>query len=116
MRHRNKKRILDRKKAPRKAMLRSLATSVILYEKIKTTPARAKATRSIVERLITHAKKNNLTSRRKLTETLYHKKAVAKALEVLGPRYATRAGGYMRIIKLGKRQGDGADVVQLEFV
>lgn len=116
MRHRNKTKILDRKKAPRKAMLRSLATSVILYEKIKTTPARAKAARSIVERLITVSKKNTLTSRRKLTETLYNKKAVTKALEVIGPRYATRAGGYMRIIKLGKRKGDGADIVQLEFV
>jgi large subunit ribosomal protein L17 len=116
MRHRSNKKILSRKKAPREAMLRSLATSVILYEKVKTTQAKAKVVRPIVERLITHSKSNTLNARRKLTETLYHKKAVAKALEVLGPRYIDRKGGYTRITKLGKRQGDGAEMAQIEFV
>ena len=116
MRHRKKGKILQRKKAPRKALLRNLATSIIIYEKVKTTKTKAKAVKPIVEKLITTAKKNDLTARRKLLETLYHKKAVNKALEVLGPRYKERKGGYTRIINLGRRQGDNAEIVQIEFV
>lgn len=116
MRHRNKGKILDRKKAPRKALLRNLATSVILYEKIKTTTTKAKAVKPLVEKMVTIAKKNDLTARRRLLEVLYNKKAVAKALEVLGPRYQTRKGGYTRITKIGIRKGDGAEVSQIEFV
>jgi len=116
MRHRKKGKILDRKKEPRKALLRNLATSIIIYEKVKTTKAKAKAVKPIVEKLITTAKKNDLTARRKLLEILYHKKAVNKALEVLGPRYKDRKGGYTRIINLNRRQGDNAEMVQIEFV
>ncbi len=116
MRHRNKGTILDRKKAPREALLRGLATSVIIYEKIKTTKAKAKAVKPMVEKLVTISKKDTLVSRRRLLEVLYHKKAVNKALEVLGPRYKERAGGYTRITNLGPRKGDGAEMVQLEFV
>lgn len=116
MRHRSKTKILGREKAPRQALLRGLATSVIIYEKVKTTEAKAKAVKPVVEKLITTAKKNDLTARRKLLSVLYHKNAVNKALEVLGPRYQDRKGGYTRIVKLGKRQGDGAEMVQIEFV
>jgi len=116
MRHRKKTKILDRKKASRNALLRNLATSVIIYEKIKTTKAKAKTVKPLVEKIITTAKKNDLTARRNLLKVLYHKKAVNKALEVLGPRYKDRKGGYTRIINLGKRQGDGAEIVQIEFV
>jgi len=116
MRHRKKGKILDRKKEPRKALLRNLATSVIIYEKVKTTKAKAKAVKPVVEKIITTAKKNDLTSRRKLLEILYHKKAVNKALEILGPRYKDRKGGYTRIINLNRRQGDNAEMVQIEFV
>ncbi|MFA6254567.1 MAG: 50S ribosomal protein L17 [Patescibacteria group bacterium] len=116
MRHRKKGKILDRKKESREALLRSLATSIVIYEKIKTTKAKAKAVKPLVEKLITTAKKNDLTARRKLLTILYHKKAVNKALEVLGPRYKERQGGYLRIINLGRRQGDGAEIVQIEFV
>ncbi len=116
MRHLNKGKILDRKKAPREALLRNLATSLVIYEKIKTTKAKAKVIKPIVERLITAAKSNNLTARRQLLKVLYHQKAVKKALEVLGPRYKDRKGGYTRIIKLNRRQGDGAEMVQIEFV
>ena len=116
MRHRNKGRTLDRKSNSRKALLRNLATGIIIYEKVKTTKAKAKVVRPIVEKLVTMAKKNNLTARRKLLEVLYHKKAVNKTLEVLGPRYKERKGGYTRIIKIGQRQGDNAEVVQIEFV
>lgn len=116
MRHLNKGKILDRKKAPREAMLRNMATSLIIYEKIKTTKAKAKAVKPLAEKMITISKKNDLTSRRRLLETLYHKKAVSKALEVIGPRYKDRKGGYTRIINLGVRKGDGAEMVQLELV
>ena len=116
MRHRHKGKHLDRNKESREALLRNLATSIIIYEKVKTTKTKAKAVKPLVEKLITTAKKNDLTARRKLLEVLYHKKAVSKALEVLGPRYKERKGGYTRIINLGRRQGDGAEIVQIEFV
>lgn len=97
-------------------MLRNLASSVLMYEKVKTTEAKAKAVRSIVERVITKAKKGDLTSRRQLISILPQELAVKKAMDVLGQRYAERNGGYTRIVKLGNRQGDGAEVVQIELV
>ena len=116
MRHRKKGKILDRKKASRKALLRSLATSLVLYEKIKTTEAKAKALKPIIEKLITKGKKNDLTSRRELHKYLYLANAVKKVLEDLSPRYKDRKGGYTRIIRLNSRQGDAAQMVQIEFV
>lgn len=116
MRHRVKGKILDRKIGPRKALLRNLATSLIIYEKIKTTKAKAKTVKPLVEKLITAAKANDLAARRKLIAVLFHPKAVKKTLEVLGPRYQTRKGGYLRIINLGRRAGDGAQICQIEFV
>lgn len=116
MRHRKKRKILDRKKAPRRALLRSLATNLILYEKIKTTSAKAKVLRPLVEKLITKGKKNDLIARRELLKYLFKKSAVKKVLEELGPRYKDRKGGYVRIIKLGARSGDGAKLAQIEFV
>jgi len=116
MRHRNKNKILDRKKAPRELMLRNMASSVLMYEKIKTTKAKAKVVRSLVERAITDSKAGDLNAHRKLLSILPQKLAVKKAMEVLGVRYKERAGGYTRIIDLGRRVGDGAEVVQLELV
>ncbi|MDD2785620.1 MAG: 50S ribosomal protein L17 [Patescibacteria group bacterium] len=116
MRHRRKGKTLDRKNGPRKALLRNLATSVILYEHINTTLAKAKAVKPIVEKLVTTGKQKTLVSRRKLASYLTIESAVNKVLEETGPRYATRNGGYMRIIKLGVRQGDGAEMAQLQFV
>ena len=116
MRHRRHQVTLDRKNGPRKALLRGLATSVILYETVNTTSAKAKAVRPIVEKLITTGRTKTLTSRRRLMRTLLVESAVNKVLEELGPRYATRPGGYTRIIKLGQRQGDGAEIVQLQLV
>ncbi len=116
MRHRNTGKILDRKKAPREMMLRNLAASVLLYEKVKTTEAKAKTVRSLVERLITTAKAGDLTARRALISTLPQPLAVKKAMEVLGGRYKERPGGYTRLIKLGTRAGDGAAMVQIELV
>jgi len=116
MRHRKTGTILGREKQPRELMLRNLAASVLIYEKVKTTEAKAKAVKPLVETLITTAKKGDLTARRKLIATLPQPLAIKKAMEVLGQRYATRPGGYTRIIKLGTRQGDGAPMVQLELV
>ena len=116
MRHRNKNKILDRKKGPRELMLRNLASSIILYEKVKTTRAKAAAVRPLVEKLITVSKAQDLTARRTLLEVLLQKNAVLNAMEVLGARYKERNGGYTRTIKLGARQGDGAEMVQIELV
>jgi large subunit ribosomal protein L17 len=116
MRHRSKTKILDREKAPRELMLRNLASSIIIYEKVQTTEAKAKVVRSLVERMITTAKVGDLSARRKLLSTLPQPLAVKKAIDVLGPRYKERPGGYSRIIKIGSRRGDGADMVQIELV
>lgn len=116
MRHQKKGKILDRKKEARKALLRNLATSIIIYEKVKTTKAKAKAVQPLVEKLISIAKKNDLIARRQLLKVLYHKKAVKKVLEVLGPRYQAKKGGYTRIINIGRRLGDGAEISQIELV
>ncbi len=116
MRHRKKKIILDRKKGPRTALLKNLACQVILYEKISTTAAKAKAIKPIVEKLITRSKANTLANRRLVMSRLPVKKAARKLCEVLGPRYQARAGGYLRIIKIGTRAGDGAKIVQIGLV
>jgi len=116
MRHRNKGTILGRDKGPREMMLRNLAASIIIYEKVKTTRAKAKAVRVLVENMINTSKKKDLTARRQMLEVLPQPLAVKKAMEVLGDRYKDRQGGYTRIIKLGTRVGDGADMVQIELV
>jgi len=116
MRHRVKKTTLGRKKASREALLKNLVSSVLIYEKVKTTKAKAKAVKPMVEKAITLAKKGDLTARRSLISSLPQKMAVKKSMEVLGDRYKERAGGYTRITNLGNRQGDGADIVQLELV
>ncbi len=116
MRHRVKKTTLGRKKAPREMMLRNLASSVLIYEKIKTTEAKAKAVRSLVEKLITISKADDLTARRRLIETLPQKMAIKKTMEVLGKRYKNQKGGYTRIVKIGPRPGDGAAMVQIELI
>ena len=116
MRHRNVNKILDRKAGPRKALLRGLATDLVLYEKIKTTDAKARVIRSIAERLITKGKANNLAARRYLLKYLYGDNAVKKVLEVLSPRYKDRKGGYTRIIKIARRSGDAAKIAQIELI
>jgi large subunit ribosomal protein L17 len=116
MRHRNKNKILDRQKGPRELMLRNLASSILIYEKVKTTKAKAQAVRPLVERMITASKAGDLNARRGLIKVLLQKNAVKKAMEVLGVRYKERQGGYTRVIKLGNRAGDGAEMVQIELV
>lgn len=116
MRHRRTGKKLGRTKGPRQALLRNLATSVVLYEKVKTTETKAKAIKPIVEKYVTASKDNSLHTRRQLLKYFYDEQAVNKLLEDLGPRYKERPGGYMRITKLGNRKGDAAPMVQLEFV
>lgn len=116
MRHRNKKKTLGRPKASREMMLRNLASSIVMYEKVKTTKAKAKTVKPLVEKLITISKKGDLLARRRLLEVLPQKLAVKKLIDVLGARYKERPGGYTRIIKIGSRAGDGADIVRIELV
>jgi len=116
MRHNRKGKTLGREKAPREALMRGLATSFIVYEKIKTTKAKAKFLRPIVEKLITLGKTDNLASRRKALAYLYTDGAVKKLFEVLGPKYKERKGGYSRIIKIAPRKNDGADMAVIELV
>ena len=116
MRHKVKKTTLGRKKAPREAMLRNLAESLILNNSIKTTEAKAKALRGIIEPLITKARSNTLAARRNIIKVLYTEKAVKKLMEEIGPKYKDRQGGYTRITKLGKRVNDAAPTARIEFV
>lgn len=107
---------MGRTKEPRQMMLNNLACSILILEKVKTTQAKAKEVKPLVEKTITTAKKGDLSARRKLIATLPQKNAVDKLMEVLGERYKERPGGYTRIVKLGNREGDGADMVQIELV
>jgi len=109
-------RKLGRKTGQRKALIKGLADNLVLYEKIKTTEAKAKELRPYIERLVTIAGDNNLTTRRRLIPKLQTKNAVNKMLEVYGPKYKERKGGYTRIVKVGPRKGDGAAMAQIEFV
>lgn len=98
----------------RRKELRALASSLVLYERIQTTNARARITKSFVEKLITKGKTPGLAAIRNLGQDL-PRNAVKKVLEVLGPRYAARAGGYTRVIHVGKFR-DGTSKVMLELV
>lgn len=97
-------------------MLRSLATSFFIYEKIKTTEAKAKVLRPIAEKLITLAKKDTLANRRQALRFLYLQGAVKKLFEVLGPKFKERNGGYTRIVKLMPRKNDSAKMASLQLV
>lgn len=116
MRHRNKKKILGRKHSPKVALLRNLATNLIIYEKIKTTKAKAKWMKPEVEKIITLGKTNNLNNQRRISQKLYLKKAVKKVFEVYGPRFKDRKGGYTTTVDLGRRKGDSAEMSQIEFI
>lgn len=116
MRHNNKAKILGREKAHRTALMKNLAESLIMHESIRTTKAKAKALRSVVEPLVTKAKRGDLTTRRYLISHLFTDRAVEKLMSDLGPRYKERKGGYTRIIKVGPRMNDAADMVVIEFV
>lgn len=116
MRHRKAGKTLGRKKAARVSLIKSLAESIVIYEKIKTTEAKAKLVRPYVEKAITAGKNPTLAARRELMKTFHTELPVNKILDVLGPRYKERPGGYTRLVKIGHRFNDGADMVQIELV
>lgn len=114
MRKRKKGKKLSRKRDQRRALLKSLASSLLLKEKIKTTEAKAKALRSFIERKINRAKIGDLASRRLLAR--YFSPKIVKKLGELALRYKERQGGYTRIIKLGPRKSNGAEMAIIELV
>ncbi len=116
MRHRKKKRILDRPADQRVALLRSLARALIERERIETTLAKAKEVRRVVEKLVTTAKEDTVHARRQVRKFLNDRNLVYKLFHDIAPRYRDRPGGYTRIIRLGPRRGDAAEMAILEFV
>ncbi len=117
-------RKLGRTSAQRKALLRDLATDLIIHERIETTEARAKELRSVVEKMITLGKRGDLHARRQASSFIRNEvadaetgqDAVQKLFSDIAPRYEERQGGYTRIMKIGPRRGDGAPVVVIELV
>ncbi len=116
MRHRKAGRKLGRSSGHRRALYRNLITELIRHERIKTTEAKAKAIRGQAEKLITLGKRGDLHARRLAAARLNDATIVKKLFDDLAPRYEGRSGGYTRIFKLGRRQGDGAPMVLLELV
>jgi large subunit ribosomal protein L17 len=116
MRHRNSNRKLNRTSSHRQAMLRNMATSLLRHEVIKTTLPKAKELRRVAEPLITLGKNATLANRRLAFSRLRDRDIVGKLFEELGPRYLTRNGGYLRILKCGFRVGDNAPMALVELV
>lgn len=116
MKHRRGFNPLERMAAHRKALHRNMVTSLFRYERIQTTKAKALEIRRSAERLITRAKVDSVHNRRIVSSRLYDEGMVAKLFTDIGPRMKKRAGGYTRIIKLGERYGDAAEMVLLELV
>jgi large subunit ribosomal protein L17 len=126
MRHQNSGRKLKRTSSHRKATLAALCTALIVHKRIKTTVAKAKETRMFVEKIITRAKnavitetapdKKDISARREVFAALRSKEAVSTLFKDIAPKVATRPGGYTRVVKLGRRFGDGAELAVLELV
>jgi len=116
MRHRNHGRKLGRNAEHRRALLRNLVTSLILDERIETTAPKAKEARAIAERIITLGKRGDLHARRLAASYCLSAQAVKKLFEDVAKRFASRNGGYTRIVRTGWRRGDGADTAVLELI
>lgn len=117
MRHHNTKRKFGRDKNQRKALLNSLALNLIVRGKIKTTEPKAKELRPFIEKLITKAKKDSISTRRIITSKLSNRsKEVKKLFEVIAPKYKDKKGGYTRVLKLGQRKADGAPMAIIELI
>ena len=102
--------------AHERLLLSGLAASLFTHERINTTEAKAKALRPFAERLITFAKRGDVAARREVLKVVPDRQVVHKLFSEIGPRYATRSGGYTRILKLGQRKGDGAPLARIELV
>lgn len=116
MRHKKGGYKLQRDPSARRALLRGLTTSIILHDRIETTITKAKAVRPQIEKVITLAKRDTLHSRRQAAAYLQEPVAVKKLFDTIGPRFADRLGGYTRIVRLGPRQGDGAELAIIELL
>lgn len=116
MRHRVKGRQLSRTAAHKRALMRNLAISLFEHEGINTTEIKAKELRPYAEKLITMARRGDLTAVRQVERKIQDRKVVGKLFKTIGPRFAARPGGYTRILKLGHRPGDGADMARIELL
>ena len=117
MAHRIDGRKLSRKHGPRMALYKNLTVSILRYERIQTTEAKAKEIRGQVERMITLAKRGDLSARRAVVSQFPNEPlVVTKLFDEIAPKYSDRTSGYTRIVKLGPRSGDAAEIVQIELV
>jgi large subunit ribosomal protein L17 len=117
MAHRIGGRKLGRKQGPRISLYRNLTVSILRYERVKTTEAKAKEVRGRVERMITLAKRGDLNARRAVVSEFPNEPlVVTKLFDEIAPKYADRTSGFTRIVKIGQRKGDAAEIVQIELV
>jgi large subunit ribosomal protein L17 len=117
MAHRIGGRKLGRKQGPRLALYKNLTVSVLRYERVRTTEAKAKEIRGRVERMITLAKRGDLAARRAVVSEFPNEPlVVTKLFDEIAPKYADRNSGFTRIVRIGQRQGDAAEIVQIELV
>ena len=116
MRHNVHGRKLGRTSAHRKAMFRNQLASLVTHERIRTTLHKAKELRPLAEKIITQGKRGTIHSRRLVRRWIPDRSLVRKVFDEIAPRFAERPGGYLRIVKLGPRRGDGAEMAVIEFV
>ncbi len=116
MRHRAKGRQLSRTSTHRRAMLNNMATSLFEHGRVVTTEAKAKELRPFAEKLITLPRRGDLHARRLVQRKIKDRDTLSRLFSDIGPRFAARPGGYTRILKLGHREGDGADVARIELL
>ena len=116
MRHRKNVHKLGRTASHRRALLANMASALILYKKIKTTTVKAKVLRSFIERLITKARRGDLSARRTVLKHIPKKEIVKELFDEIAPKYTDRPGGYLRITKIGKRRTDAADMALIELI
>jgi large subunit ribosomal protein L17 len=116
MRHRAKGRQLSRTSSHKRAMLNNMATSLFQHDRVVTTEAKAKELRPFAEKLITLARRGDLHARRLVERRIKDREVLGRLFAEIGPRFAARPGGYTRILKIGHRPGDGADVARIELL
>jgi large subunit ribosomal protein L17 len=116
MRHRAKGRQLSRTSSHRRALLNNMATSLFEHGRVITTEAKAKELRPFAEKLITLARRGDLHARRLVERRIKDRETLSRLFSEIGPRFAARPGGYTRILKLGHREGDGADIARIELL
>jgi len=116
MRHRAKGRQLSRTSSHKRAMLNNMAASLFVHGRVITTEAKAKELRPFAEKLITLARRGDLHARRLVERRIKDRETLGRLFSEIGPRFASRPGGYTRILKLGHRPGDGADVARIELL